>query len=73
MNLFEQLLIWLYQNKLEFTITTGLAYGHKIYKTNGYTFIELDDTNIMVSSKDCKFNYRATTFEEVVKLLKALN
>lgn len=70
-NLFEHLLLWLYRNRITFEITTGIVYGHKMYKTSGYTFTDLGDY-IMIQSDDGKFNYKAYTTEEVEKLLKAI-
>lgn len=72
-NLFEQLILWLYRNKIEFTIKTGLVYGHKIYKTGVYTFTELSDNMIGVTSDNGDFNYKIETYDEMVKLLKAMN
>ena len=69
-NLFEQLILWLYRNKIEFTIKTGLVYGHKMYKRGNFTFVEIDDHTVAVDG-EC-FNYKATTLEELINLNKAM-
>ena len=68
--LFENFLIWLCRNRLEFTVTTGLAYGHKMYKRGNFTFVEIDDHTVAVDG-EC-FNYKATTLEELINLNKAM-
>lgn len=68
--LFESFLIWLNRNKREFTVTTGIVYGHKIYKHGRYTFIELSPTEIGVSADD--FYFRATNYEELIMIAKAI-
>ena len=72
LKLFEQLLLWLYRNKITFTITTGMVYGHKMYTISGYTFTDLDD-HIRIQSEDGKFNFKTSSYEELVKILKAIN
>ena len=69
-NLFEQLILWLYYNRQEFTITTGIVYGHKMYKYNGYTFIELDDNTIAVEGEN--FYYKVTNPDDLLKILRAV-
>lgn len=68
-SLFEQLVLWLFKNRLEFTISTGIVYGHKMYKHNGYEFVELSDNTVSVYGEN--FHYTATTFHDLVKLLEA--
>lgn len=68
-SLFEQLVLWLFKNRLEFTISTGIVYGHKMYKHNGYEFVELDDNTVSVYGD--RFRYKVTTTHELTKLLEA--
>lgn len=68
-SLFEQLVLWLFKNRLEFTISTGIAYGHKMYKHNGYEFVEFDDNTVSVYGDH--FRYKVTTTHELIKLLEA--
>lgn len=69
-NLFEQLVLWLIKNRREFTISTGIEYGHKMYKYNGYTFIELDDDTIAVEGEN--FYYKVTNSDDLLKILRAV-
>lgn len=68
-SLFEQLVLWLFKNHHEFTISTGIVYGHKMYKHNGYEFVELDDNTVSVYGDH--FRYKVTTTHELIKLLEA--
>lgn len=68
--LFEQLVLWLLRNSSTFTITTGLMYGHKMCKLGNYTFIELGNNTVSVSSDN--FNYSVTTTEELLKFARAV-
>lgn len=69
-SLFEQLVLWLIKNRREFTISTGIVYGHKMYKYNGYTFIELDDDTVAVEGEN--FYYKVTNSDDLLKILRAV-
>lgn len=67
--LFESFLVWLCRNRREFTVSTGIVYGHKMYTRGQFTFVDLDDS-VMIQADS--FNYRAVTLEELIKLANAI-
>jgi hypothetical protein len=68
--LFENFVLWLVRNKMTFTITTGLAYGHKIYKQGEYQFTEINESKVNVTSDN--FCYDATTLDELIKISRSI-
>lgn len=70
LTLFESFVLWLVRNKVELTITTGLAFGHKIYKQGEYQFTEINESKVNVESSN--FCYDATTLDELIKLAKSI-
>lgn len=67
--LFESFLVWLCRNRREFTVSTGIVYGHKMYTRGQFTFVDLDDS-VMIQSDS--FNYKAVTLDELIKLADAI-
>lgn len=70
LTLFQKFVLWLLEKKQSFTITTGICYGHKIYKSGKYEFIEINEKEIVVSSDD--FYIKVTTFEELIRIANAI-
>jgi hypothetical protein len=68
--IFEQFVLWLLRTRTTFTITTGIAYGHKIYQQGKYKFIEVDLNKVVIESDD--LSYTATTFDELKKFAEAI-
>lgn len=69
--LFEQLVIARMRDTTkEVTITTGIAFGHKILNINGYKFIELDKDCVAVENDT--FNARCNTWEQLEFIYKAV-
>lgn len=69
--LFEDFVVWLVRNCAEIHITTGLAFGHKIYTKGKYRFIERDENLVIVESDD--FSYQATSLEELARFVRAIS
>lgn len=69
LTLFEQLIIWMSRNKRQFTIGHEV-YNHRVYIQGAYTFMELTDTEVAVMGTS--FYYKATNFEELLKLVQAI-
>lgn len=67
--LFESFLVWLCRNRREFTVSTGLMYGHKMYTRGQFTFVDLGDS---VTIQSDSFNYKAVTLDELIKLSNAM-
>lgn len=69
--LFEKLVIARMRSTTnEVTISTGIAFGHKILEINGYKFIELDDSTVAVEGE--KFNAKCTDWEQLEFIFKAI-
>jgi hypothetical protein len=69
LNLFEQLTLWLCRNRHTYTVGREF-YSHRVYIQGDYTFMELTDTEVAVMGTS--FYYKATNFEELIKLVQAI-
>lgn len=70
LTLFENFIVWLCRNRSSMTITTGITYGHRIYKQGRFQFTELAPTLVVIDSDG--FTYRATTLDELIKFSRAI-
>lgn len=52
------------------TVTTGIAFGHKILRINDYKFIELDDSTVSVEAD--KFMAKCTSWEQLEFIWRAV-
>lgn len=52
------------------TISTGIAFGHKMMDIGSYRFIELDDTTVAVEAD--KFTAKCTDWEQLEFIWKAV-
>lgn len=68
--IFDQFTLWLIRAKETVTITTGFAYGHKIYSQGDFRFIELDDNKVCIEGPN--FSLEVTTAEELIRFSKAI-
>jgi hypothetical protein len=69
--LFEKLVIARIRDTVQpVTISTGIAYGHKIMDIGKYRFIELADNIVVVESEN--FYAKCTTWEELEFIYKAM-
>ena len=69
-SIFEKFIVWLYRNKKDFAITTGIVYGHSIYKKGNYTFTEISPNEVIIDSDD--FYLKATSVVELIKIYNAI-
>ena len=69
-SIFEKFIVWLYRNKKDFTITTGIVYGHSIYKKGNYTFTEISPNEVIIDSDD--FYLKVTSVVELIKIYSAI-
>jgi hypothetical protein len=69
LTLFEQLTLWLCRNRHTYTVGHEF-YNHRVYIQGAYTFMELTDTEVAVMGTS--FYYKATNFEELIKLVQAI-
>lgn len=69
-SIFERFIIWLYRNKKDFAITTGIVYGHSIYKKGNYTFTEISPNEVIIDSDD--FYLKVTSVVDIIKIFEAI-
>ena len=69
-SIFDQFVLWLIRSKDTVTISTGIAFGHKIYSQGPFRFIELDDNKVCIEGPS--FSLYATTAEDLVSFSKAI-
>ena len=66
--LFENLVIWLVRNRRSVAIETGIVYGHKIYKQQEYTIIELTPTSVSITADH--FYLETSSLDELIRVVK---
>ena len=69
-SIFEKFIIWLYRNKKNFEITTGIVYGHSIYKKGNYTFTEISPNEVIIDSDD--FYLKVTSVVDIITIFEAI-
>ena len=69
-SIFEKFIVWLYRNKKDFAIATGIVYGHQMLKKGNYTFTEISPNEVIIDSDD--FYLKVTSVVELIKIYSAI-